>query len=199
MKIYHKLKSFLISFFVIIISSNNMYAYSINKTNIDKTDVECTYELYKPGTNYVHKKNCHWVDDTCYEIVKPISNVKICKECHFTNSYNTQNTTTFSDNDFTYLCRIVYHEAGSSWISEYDKSKVVAVVMNRVNSSVYPNTVYDVLTAPYQFSGFNINTDVSNNVGYDSCINAVNLYFSNPDSYGKIYSFWGDGTANYFY
>jgi spore germination cell wall hydrolase CwlJ-like protein len=62
-------------------------------------------------------------------------------------------TPTVADNDRQMLAEIVWHEAGSSWISQYNKAKVAAGVMNRVNDSKFPNTVYGVLTQPYQFSG----------------------------------------------
>lgn len=39
--------------------------------------------MYKPGTHYIHKANCHWVDDTCYEI-ENTKGLKCCKctECN---------------------------------------------------------------------------------------------------------------------
>ncbi|MBR2283160.1 MAG: cell wall hydrolase [Ruminococcus sp.] len=106
-----------------------------------------------------------------------------------------------SDSDYIILCNAVAHEAGSNWISTYDKAKVVEVIMNRVNSSLYPNTVTGVLTQPYQFTGASsyvylgaYSSEVSQDVK-----DAVTLYFSDPSSFSHgYYSFWGDGYQNHF-
>ena len=48
------------------------------------------------------------------------------------------------------LARVVEAEAGNQGI--IGKRLVVAVIYNRVESEKFPNTVYDVLTSPHQFS-----------------------------------------------
>lgn len=96
--------------------------------------------------------------------------------------------------DREYLAQIVEHEAGSDWISIYNKACVVAVVMNRVNSNSFPNTVYDVLTQPGQFSGFWFGYSPS-----QSCYDAVDYYFEHQNEFGNILYFYGDGSQNYFY
>ena len=73
--------------------------------------------------------------------------------------------------------------------------------MNRVASPLYPNTIYGVLTQPYQFSGsggyVNLGT-YSGNVT-EAVKEAVMLYFTEPDSFTQGYfSFYGDGIRNYF-
>lgn len=106
-----------------------------------------------------------------------------------------------SDSDFILLCNAVAHEAGSDWIDVYSKANVVEVIMNRVNSPLYPNTVYGVLSQPYQFEGSGCYVNLT---GYsyevtDSVIQAVNLYFNEPYSFMQGYfSFYGDGFQNYF-
>ncbi len=52
------------------------------------------------------------------------------------------------------LCNLVGREYGSDYVPITEKAKVVAVVMNRVNSPLFPITIYEVLTPPYQFSGY---------------------------------------------
>ena len=52
------------------------------------------------------------------------------------------------------LCNVVGNEYGADFVPTAEKAKVVAVVMNRVYSELYPNTIYEVLTQPYQFSGY---------------------------------------------
>lgn len=96
--------------------------------------------------------------------------------------------------DREYLAQIVNHESGSDWISTYNKACVVAVVMNRVNNPQFPNTVYDVLTQPYQFSGFCFGYSPS-----QSCYDAVDYYFEHQNEFGNILYFYGDGYQNYFY
>lgn len=48
------------------------------------------------------------------------------------------------------LCRIAYSEAGNQGV--YGQALIMAVVMNRVESSRFPNSVHDVIFAPSQFS-----------------------------------------------
>lgn len=48
------------------------------------------------------------------------------------------------------LARVVEAEAGNQGIT--GKRLVVAVIYNRVESEKFPNTVYEVLTSPHQFS-----------------------------------------------
>ena len=118
-----------------------------------------------------------------------------------TNADTTANELPISDSDFILLCNGVGHEAGSYWISEYDKACVVEVVMNRVYSPRFPNSVYGVLTQPYQFSGSGAYVNLGTYSGYvtESVKNAVRLYFSDPSQFSQGYlSFWGDGTRNHF-
>lgn len=106
-----------------------------------------------------------------------------------------------SESDFILLCNCVALEYGADWISVPEKALVVEVVMNRVNHSAYPNTIYGVISAPYQFSGsssyLNLNT-YSNRVT-ESVKEAVRYYFDHPEEFQHgYYGFWGDGHRNYF-
>ena len=39
--------------------------------------------VYKPSTKYIHRLNCHWVDETCYEIIDTNGiEARICTECN---------------------------------------------------------------------------------------------------------------------
>ena len=114
----------------------------------------------------------------------------------------TGNTSAVSESDFVLLCNAVAHEAGSNWIDDYDKAKVVEVIMNRVYSSLFPNSVFEVLTQRGQFTGCESYVYLNGYSSYvtDSVINSVNSYFNDPTSFqhGYLY-FYGDGTRNYFY
>jgi len=106
-----------------------------------------------------------------------------------------------SESDFILLCNCVALEYGADWISVPEKALVVEVIMNRVNHSAYPNTIYGVISAPYQFSGsssyLNLNT-YSNRVT-ESVKEAVRYYFDHPEEFQHgYYGFWGDGHRNYF-
>lgn len=116
-------------------------------------------------------------------------------------SDDSYTTSSVSDSDFILLCNCVAHEAGSNWISTYNKALVVEVVMNRVYSSSYPDTVYGVITQKGQFSGCWNYADLGT---YSSKVtqdvkDAVNMYFDNPSDFNHGYTgFWGDGKQNHF-
>lgn len=96
------------------------------------------------------------------------------------------------------LCNIVANEAGSDWISIYDKACVVACVMNRLNSPDFPNTIEGVLTQPYQFSGYYASGSYYPTVT-DACVEAVDYYFNNPQEFGSWLYFEGNGVNNVFH
>ena len=58
-------------------------------------------------------------------------------------------TKSYTDDDLFYLAAAVCREAGG----ETDKIQLLVanVIINRVNSSIYPNTIYDVLTQKSQY------------------------------------------------
>ena len=93
------------------------------------------------------------------------------------------------------LAEIVWHEAGSDWISQYNKAKVAAGVMNRVYDSRFPDTVYSVLTQRGQFSGYWPGSCTPTQACYD----AVDYYFSHQSEFNSDNSWYGDGTQNHFY
>ncbi len=109
--------------------------------------------------------------------------------------------TQISESDYILLCNAVAHEAGANNISETEKAKVVEVIMNRVASPNYPNTIYEVLTQKYQFSGSSsyVNLGTYSSKVSDKVKAAVDLYFQDPSAFNDGYlSFTGDGRQNYF-
>lgn len=178
-------------------------------TNIINT-VDSTYTksisddsiVYKPSTHYIHKISCRWYDDTCTAIITTDDiEARLCTECKpdivIKNPYedNNSNNTAVDDYSYQLLAEIVYHEAGCSWITEYDKARIVAGVMNRVNDSRFPNTVYEVLIQPNQFTGYYPNSCCPT---YE-CYSAVDYYFSHIGEFDNCNSWYGDGVQNYFY
>lgn len=55
--------------------------------------------------------------------------------------------------DLYLLSKIIYAEAGSYWLSDEWKMAVGEVVLNRVASPEFPDTIADVLTQPGQYYG----------------------------------------------
>lgn len=186
-------------------------------TNEEKVCDE--YIVYKPSTHYVHKSTCRWCDSTCYEITstKDIEARK-CSECNPDIDIESEyvdstpapapNTSGHAALDYVteeeriMLCNVVGGEYGSDWVSLYDKACVVACVMNRYYDGGWQgygraNTIYNVITAPYQFATHYANTSYNWNVT-DSCIQAVDYYFENMGSFPHYTSFWGDGSRNHF-
>lgn len=158
-----------------------------------------TIIVYKPSTHYVHLNTCGWYNSECYEITSTEGlETRKCSECNpdieIINEYIPE-TPTVADYDRQLLAEIVWHEAGSSWISQYNKAKVAAGVMNRVNDSRFPGTVYDVLTQRGQFTGYWPGCCSPTQACYD----AVDYYFQHTDEFNSDNSWWGDGRQNHFY
>ena len=106
-----------------------------------------------------------------------------------------------SDSDYILLCNAVAHEAGANWITATEKAKVVEVIMNRVASSKYPNTIYGVLTQKNQFSGASsyVNLGKFSSKVTDLVKAGVDLYLADPSQFNHgYYGFWGDGKQNHF-
>ena len=105
------------------------------------------------------------------------------------------------------LANVVGGEYGADWVSLYDKALVVATVMNRYydggwqgynyDGSLRENTIYNIITAQGQYDTFYANAYYNWNVT-QSCIDAVDYYFSNQYMFPHVTSFYGDGTYNYF-
>lgn len=106
-----------------------------------------------------------------------------------------------SKSDYILLCNCVAHEANLSNISMYEKALVVEVVMNRVKSKSFSNTIKGVITEKNQFSGA---SSYANLKGYSKEVNesvkeAVTYYFSCKKTFDEGYLFFrGNGSYNFF-
>lgn len=179
---------------------------SDNITDIVTTELNCEFE-YTALESYI--ENNYDTETTCvYEMYEPeviYESEEVVIEENYDIEYSEYNGETTSDNcltDYEYimLCNAVAYEAGSDWIQTDEKAKVVEVIMNRVNSSDFPNTIYDVLTQEGQFVGvwdYVTLTDYSYKVTED-VKSAVNMALdSGYTNHGYLF-FEGDGTQNYF-
>ena len=181
---------------------------SINTTvTLAVTTEPRKYVVYKPSTHYIHRSTCRWADSTCYEITNTSGlECRRCSECSPEMVIETEyvppkQSIGVTDSDYILLCNAVAHEAGSNGISTYNKALVVEVIMNRVNSPSYSNSVYGVLTEPNQFTGAwgYVNLGTYSYQVTDDVKNAVTYYFNNPGEFCHGYfSFWGDGYQNHF-
>lgn len=57
----------------------------------------------------------------------------------------------YTDEDLDLLARIINAEAGCSWIPDWVQRMVGSVVLNRVNSEYFPNTIREVIYQPGQY------------------------------------------------
>jgi hypothetical protein len=115
-------------------------------------------------------------------------------------SYNDYIT----DYEHILLCNLVAHEYGSDThgyggppVTLYERACVIAVVMNRVNDTGYPNTIEGVVTQRDQFSGYYASAYYWDNVT-QNVHDSVDYYFSHQDEFPYYLSFYGDGAYNYF-
>lgn len=164
-----------------------------------ETPTTTTIIVYKPSTHYVHLNTCRWYTSECYEINSTEGlETRKCSECNpdieIISEYVPE-VPNVADYDRQLLAEIVWHEAGSNWISTYNKAKVAAGVMNRVYDSRFPSTVYDVLTQRGQFTGYWPGCCTPTQACYD----AVDYYFNHTDEFNSDNSWWGDGRQNHFY
>ena len=92
------------------------------------------------------------------------------------------------------LARVVEAEAGNQGL--YGKRLVVSVIYNRVESDKFPNTIYEVLTSPHQFSTvwngqiekMEITDETLFAIEFERTHRADNeiLYFNNGECSGKF-------------
>lgn len=54
--------------------------------------------------------------------------------------------------DLDLLSRVIYAEVGCTWIPDWVQRMVGSVVLNRVKSDYYPDTIYEVVYQPGQYS-----------------------------------------------
>lgn len=176
---------------------------SDNITDIITTELNCEFEYtaFEPyiDNNYETETTCVYEPEVVYESEDVVIEESYDGEYSEYNDETTYNNYLI-DYEYIMLCNAVAYEAGSDWIPTSEKAKVAEVIMNRVNSSDFPNTIYDVLTQEGQFVGvwnYVTLTDYSYKVTED-VKSAVNMALeSDYINHGYLF-FEGDGTQNYF-
>ena len=117
------------------------------------------------------------------------------------SEYTESSAITVTDREYIMLCNVVGHEYGSDWVQTEEKALVAEVIMNRVNSPQFPNSIYEVLTQKNQFAGLEYLIEMDHMSSYvtQSVRDAVDLYLSDPTQFQHGYLFFnGDGYRNYF-
>ena len=124
-------------------------------------------------------------------IEEEIVTESICTESEFSELPIT-------DQEFILIANVISHEAGSSWITEYERSCIVAAIMNRVTDSRFPNTIDAVVHQSGQMFDVPYYRIDYSGIGYEPIDNAIYAYFNGKYSYGLINSWSGNGQHNYF-
>ena len=76
----------------------------------------------------------------------------------------------FTFDDFVLLAKVIQNEAGSDWLPMEWRMGVGEVVLNRVASPAFPNTIYDVVYEPKQYAD---KQNYNGMVLYSYCIDAA--------------------------
>ena len=175
---------------------------SDNITDIATAELNCEFEYTTLEPYYETETTCVY-EMSESELIYESEEVVI--EENYDIEYSEYNGETTSDNyltDYEYimLCNAVAYEAGSDWIPTSEKAKVAEVIMNRVASLDFPDTIYDVLTQEGQFVGvwnYITLTDYSYKVTEDVKSAVTMALESDYINHGYLF-FEGDGTQNYF-
>lgn len=170
------------------------------------TKATTTEEVEEKTDNNYQEEDSYEYDDSTYDDY----DYEYYEETYDYSSEETYSedtdTSTYSsggDYDKRLLAEITCHEYGADWVPVEEKAKIVAAVINRVESDNYPDSVYDVLMQDGQFHGswdggygYWPGTVEPNSGSWD----AVEYYFDHQDEYSDNYTSWsGDGQYNYFY
>lgn len=136
----------------------------------------------KNAVRLFQKKNKLVVDGIVGD--KTLKAMGITSSMLSSGSSNTSGTNGYSSSDVKLLARLIYAEArGESYTGQV---AVGAVVLNRVRSSSFPNTISGVIYQPYAFTCVNdgqINL-APNQTAYSAARDAMNGW---DPSYGSLY------------
>jgi len=114
-------------------------------------------------------------------------------------SETVESSLPITEQDWILIANVVSHEAGCSWISEYERVCIVAAIMNRVNDTRFPNTIDAVLHQKGQFFNVPYSRVDYSGIGYAPIDDAIKAYFDGKYDCGNINSWCGNGRNNKFY
>lgn len=191
-------------------SRNNEYIVNLVYTTDEEYYDDSPVEEYSPSEEYIEEEETSFSEPYIEETTTTTEYESYEEEESYYEEYYDEECDTeyeytqlpITESERILLCNLVGREYGSDYISTYEKAKVVAVVMNRVRAGSdagFADTIYDVLTQPYQFSGYYVCYEYTYQVT-DDVASAVDYYFAHPEEFSTdIYYFYGDGYYNYFY
>lgn len=134
------------------------YVYTIDRVNIRthadaESEILLTAEvgtkLQRTGKNVIPGWDCVTIGDTEYYISNEFVTTDEPEQVAASIEQQVEDSK-ISASDLRYMSAIIWAEAGTQ--CEAGQQAVGIVVMNRVASETYKDTVYDVINEPYQFS-----------------------------------------------
>lgn len=137
------------------------YVYTIDRVNIrTHADIESEIlltaevgtKLQRTGKNVIPGWDCVTIGDTEYYISNKFVTIDEPEQIAVSIEQQVEDSK-ISASDLRYMSAIIWAEAGNQ--CEAGQQAVGIVVMNRVASEIYKDTVYDVINEPYQFSPVN--------------------------------------------
>lgn len=159
-----------------IYTEDNINIYDNNFVIINQTTFNDKFEVIY----YDEEKNPDY-----YEILYNNTSAYINKNSCSTNSLqNNRWNITLSNEDIELIAKIVYIEARGEPLS--GQEGVVEVILNRITSNEFPNTVYDVVSAHNQFESFELLDKAFPNETQYAAINNV-LYQNHNNVNDSIY------------
>lgn len=134
------------------------YVYTVDRVNIrtrvgTNSDILLTAEtgtkLQRVGTNVIPGWDWIKINDENYYISNEYITTEEPEQLAISIEQQIEDNK-ISESDLRYMSAIIWAEAGNQ--CEAGQQAVGIVVMNRVASETYKDTVYDVINEPYQFS-----------------------------------------------
>lgn len=120
------------------------------------------------------------------------------------NPESTENPWMPNKADIEYIAKTIYGEA-LIVKSDTRRAAVAWCILNRVDAKGYPNTIKGVVTAPYQFSGYDPDHPVIEELR-DLAIDVLQRWYAEKNGETQVgrvlpegyFFFVGDGFENYF-
>lgn len=106
------------------------------------------------------------------------NNVQVC------NVEDTTITSSFSEDEIYLMAKVCLAEAEGE--SEYGQRLVISTILNRLDASYYPDSIYDVVYQPYQFEVMD-NGRIDRVTVTDETLNLVREEIANRTNYDVIY------------
>lgn len=104
----------------------------------------------------------------------------------------------YDQNELEMLAKTIWGEARG--LDDYERSMVAWCILNRLDDGRYGDTLEEVITAPYQFAGYNSGFPVEEDI-LSLCKDVLNRWKGNEEGRTLPYefvNFTGDGKHNYF-